>query len=140
MRCLATVLSSTEQVPGVCNFCVNENYNYWVQLQCHGNHEYYNSCICKIAISGLMKDTSSRQKRTRKPWNQISGHNKEITLRQPGTIIFNSNLIYSYLFLSASQIGAHEHRNSSGISSYFIFLLSSSVICFHNLLWLWWEF
>lgn len=55
-----------------------------------------------------MKDISSRQKRTRKPWNQISGHNKEITLRHSGAIIFNSNLIYSYLFLSTSQIGAHE--------------------------------
>lgn len=80
-----------------------------------------------------MKDTSSRQKRTRKPWNQISGHNKEITLRQSGTIIFNSNLIYSYLFPSASQIGAHEHRNSSGISILFScsqILLSAFIISY----------
>lgn len=80
LRCLATVLSSAEQVPGVCNFCVNENYNYSVQLQLQGrgNHEYYNSRICEIAISGLMKDTSSRQRRRRKPWKQISGHNKGV--------------------------------------------------------------
>jgi hypothetical protein len=101
MRCLATVLlnKSQEAVTFVSmKIIITEHHYNAVEIMNIIIH-----ASVKLPFQGSWKIQAQDKKRTWKSWKRISAHNKKVTLRQSGIILFN--FLYITIHFWEVQLG-----------------------------------